>query len=197
MRVWEQAGHSGSLTVKLPADFRATRAVPVNLRGEPAGDAVKIATAVVHLQARRLRSGQFPVGMISDEDRPESWWPTVCDRRGHFGFAEKANAMKREFLTTTGALVLRCLVVALVMVAPPSAQAVWIEDGNPGQCDHRHRVKPVQRGDRPRGIWWTDRECRTGSTITTARRRRCGTARNARADQRSRGLARVAGVGPF
>jgi hypothetical protein len=42
LRVWEQAGHSGSLTVKLPADFRATRALPVNLRGEPAGDAVNI-----------------------------------------------------------------------------------------------------------------------------------------------------------
>jgi hypothetical protein len=43
LRVWEQAGQSGSLTVKLPADFRATRAVPVNLRGEPAGDALEIA----------------------------------------------------------------------------------------------------------------------------------------------------------
>jgi alpha-mannosidase len=42
LRVWEQAGHSGSLTVKLPADFRAARAVPVNLRGEPDGDAMKI-----------------------------------------------------------------------------------------------------------------------------------------------------------
>ena len=42
LRVWEQAGNSGSLTVNLPADFKATRAVPVNLRGEPAGDAVKI-----------------------------------------------------------------------------------------------------------------------------------------------------------
>jgi hypothetical protein len=30
------------LTVKLPADFRATRALPVNLRGEPAGGAIKI-----------------------------------------------------------------------------------------------------------------------------------------------------------
>jgi hypothetical protein len=43
LRVWEQAGQAGSLTVKLPADFRATRAVPVNLRGEPDGGAIKIA----------------------------------------------------------------------------------------------------------------------------------------------------------
>jgi hypothetical protein len=42
LRVWEQAGNSDSVTVKLPADFQATRAVPVNLRGEPAGDAMKI-----------------------------------------------------------------------------------------------------------------------------------------------------------
>ena len=42
LRVWEQAGHAGLLTVNLPADFSATRAMPVNLRGEPAGDAVKI-----------------------------------------------------------------------------------------------------------------------------------------------------------
>ncbi len=42
LRVWEQAGNSGSLTVRLPADFQAARAVPVNLRGEPAGAPVKI-----------------------------------------------------------------------------------------------------------------------------------------------------------
>ena len=42
LRVWEQAGNSGALTVTLPADFAATRAWPVNLRGEPAGDAVKL-----------------------------------------------------------------------------------------------------------------------------------------------------------
>jgi hypothetical protein len=42
LRVWEQAGDSGSLTVKLPAELRATRAWPVNLRGERAGAAMKI-----------------------------------------------------------------------------------------------------------------------------------------------------------
>jgi hypothetical protein len=42
LRVWEQAGNPGLLTVTLPADFAATRAMPVNLRGEPAGDAVRI-----------------------------------------------------------------------------------------------------------------------------------------------------------
>jgi hypothetical protein len=42
LRVWEQAGHSGKLTVNLPVDFPASRAVPVNLRGEPAGDPMTI-----------------------------------------------------------------------------------------------------------------------------------------------------------
>jgi hypothetical protein len=42
LRVWEQAGEAGSLTVALPAGLQANRAFPVNLRGEPAGDALKI-----------------------------------------------------------------------------------------------------------------------------------------------------------
>jgi alpha-mannosidase len=42
LRVWEQAGQSGSLMVNLPAGISATKAVPVNLRGEPAGDPVEI-----------------------------------------------------------------------------------------------------------------------------------------------------------
>jgi len=42
LRVWEQAGKSGSLTVTLPSGLSATQAVPVNLRGEPAGNPLKI-----------------------------------------------------------------------------------------------------------------------------------------------------------
>ncbi|SPE52933.1 conserved hypothetical protein [Verrucomicrobia bacterium] len=42
LRVWELAGKSGSLTVNLPAGFQPTQAMPVDLRGTPAGDAVKI-----------------------------------------------------------------------------------------------------------------------------------------------------------
>jgi hypothetical protein len=54
LRVWELAGHAGSLTVNLPSDFRAIRAVPVNLRGELAGDAVKIRNG-----AFRFKLGAF------------------------------------------------------------------------------------------------------------------------------------------
>jgi hypothetical protein len=42
LRVWEAAGDSGKLTVKLPAGLDATQALPVNLRGEPEGKPVKI-----------------------------------------------------------------------------------------------------------------------------------------------------------
>ena len=54
LRVWEQAGQSGSLTVNLPADFQAAKAVPVNLRGEPAGDAV-----IIRNGAFRFKLGAF------------------------------------------------------------------------------------------------------------------------------------------
>ena len=39
LRVWEQAGTAGPLTV---SGLRATSATPVNLRGEPAGDAIPV-----------------------------------------------------------------------------------------------------------------------------------------------------------
>ena len=41
LRVWEQAGHSGELTVTLPAKF--TSATAVNLRGEKTGEPRRIA----------------------------------------------------------------------------------------------------------------------------------------------------------
>jgi len=37
LRVWEQAGASGELTVTLPAGAKYTTAAPVNLRGESSG----------------------------------------------------------------------------------------------------------------------------------------------------------------
>ena len=42
LRLWEQAGQRGACEVKLPADCKATRAVPVNLRGEPQGEPLAI-----------------------------------------------------------------------------------------------------------------------------------------------------------
>ena len=42
LRLWEQAGVDGEITVTLPAGSKAAQAQPVNLRGEKAGNAVKI-----------------------------------------------------------------------------------------------------------------------------------------------------------
>ena len=42
LRVWEQSGQSGPLTVTLPTGTKAAKAQPVNLRGEPAGEPIPI-----------------------------------------------------------------------------------------------------------------------------------------------------------
>jgi hypothetical protein len=42
LRLWEQAGDSGKCTIILPEGFAFARAVPVNLRGQKAGNAVPI-----------------------------------------------------------------------------------------------------------------------------------------------------------
>jgi hypothetical protein len=42
LRVWEQGGISGKLTVTLPKAMKVLRAIPVNLRGEKEGDQIKI-----------------------------------------------------------------------------------------------------------------------------------------------------------
>jgi hypothetical protein len=41
LRVWEQAGAGGNLTITLPGNFHT--ATPVNLRGEKCGDALPVA----------------------------------------------------------------------------------------------------------------------------------------------------------
>jgi len=42
LRVWEQAGVSGMLTVSLPQEMRVSKATPVNLRGEKTGEPIRI-----------------------------------------------------------------------------------------------------------------------------------------------------------
>jgi hypothetical protein len=46
LRLWEAAGDPGKLSVKLPAGMKATQAVPVNLRGEPEGQPVKVTNGI-------------------------------------------------------------------------------------------------------------------------------------------------------
>ncbi len=42
LRVWEQSGKSGAVTVTLPNGIKAVKAQPVNLRGERAGDPIPV-----------------------------------------------------------------------------------------------------------------------------------------------------------
>ncbi|MCW1923148.1 hypothetical protein OKA05_11340 [Luteolibacter arcticus] len=42
LRLWEQAGGEGAVTITLPKGFKATKAHPVDLRGQRAGDSMKI-----------------------------------------------------------------------------------------------------------------------------------------------------------
>jgi hypothetical protein len=42
LRVWEQTGKSGDLTVEFPEETKFTHAIPVNLRGEEIGDRIPI-----------------------------------------------------------------------------------------------------------------------------------------------------------
>lgn len=51
LRLWEQAGDSGAVTITLPPGLEATRATPVNLRGEPEGKAI------------RIRNGRFKIDL--------------------------------------------------------------------------------------------------------------------------------------
>lgn len=53
LRVWEQAGTSGTLTVTLPKGVTASQATPVNLRGEVKGDPVAV------------KSGKFEVDLAA------------------------------------------------------------------------------------------------------------------------------------
>ena len=42
LRVWEQAGVSGTITVTLPDGLEVSKAMPVNLRGETRGGPVQM-----------------------------------------------------------------------------------------------------------------------------------------------------------
>jgi hypothetical protein len=59
LRVWEVAGDSGDLTVTLPAGLKATRANPVNLRGESEGEPVKIKNNSFTIQLHAFAPGSF------------------------------------------------------------------------------------------------------------------------------------------
>jgi hypothetical protein len=57
LRVWEQAGISGKLTVTIPGKF--TTATPVNLRGEKTGEPVKFATGKLVFDLKAYAPASF------------------------------------------------------------------------------------------------------------------------------------------
>ena len=59
LRVWEQGGVSGDLTIALPVGKTFTTAQPVNLRGEKTGTPIKIKRGKVLVQSPRLRAGKL------------------------------------------------------------------------------------------------------------------------------------------
>jgi len=63
LRVWEVAGDSGNLAIKLPGGMNATRALPVNLRGEPEGSPIKIKNHSFQVRLNAFAPGSFVFDM--------------------------------------------------------------------------------------------------------------------------------------
>jgi len=59
LRVWEQAGESGSLTLYLPAGLKVTKAVPVNLRGEIKGEPVPVRAGKIEFELGAYAPASF------------------------------------------------------------------------------------------------------------------------------------------
>lgn len=59
LRVWEQAGLSGDLTVTLPAAAKFTTATPVNLRGETSGAPLKITAGKLAIRLNAYAPASF------------------------------------------------------------------------------------------------------------------------------------------
>jgi hypothetical protein len=59
LRVWEQTGVSGNLTVTLPVGAKFTTATPVTLRGEKTGEPVKITDGNLVFQLKAYAPASF------------------------------------------------------------------------------------------------------------------------------------------
>jgi hypothetical protein len=59
VRVWEQAGLSGEVIVTLPSGFKATRAQPVSLRGEKAGNQIEIRQGIMKFNLKAYAPASF------------------------------------------------------------------------------------------------------------------------------------------
>jgi hypothetical protein len=59
LRVWEQSGRSGEITVTLPAGLKATQATPVTLRGERLGKPVAVGSGTFKFQLPAFSPASF------------------------------------------------------------------------------------------------------------------------------------------
>jgi hypothetical protein len=59
LRVWEQAGAAGELLVTLPAGAKFTTAMPVNLRGEKAGELKQVSNGKIALNLGAYAPASF------------------------------------------------------------------------------------------------------------------------------------------
>jgi len=59
VRLWEQAGVSGEVTVKLPKGMKASKMTPVNLRGEPTGKSRHIWLGKIKVELKAFAPASF------------------------------------------------------------------------------------------------------------------------------------------
>lgn len=59
LRVWEQAGKSGEITLTLPDGLNVTEAVPVNLRGETKGEPLTVKSGKIHFSLGKYAPASF------------------------------------------------------------------------------------------------------------------------------------------
>lgn len=59
LRVWDQSGVSGKLEIALPANFAATKAHPVNLRGENTGEPIPVVAGKITIDLKAYAPASF------------------------------------------------------------------------------------------------------------------------------------------
>ena len=68
LRLWELAGASGEVLVRLPEGMHATRAMPVNLRGEAAGEQIPVKEGVFRFDLKAFAPASFVLAMNREGD---------------------------------------------------------------------------------------------------------------------------------
>ncbi|MCY1719387.1 hypothetical protein OU798_03490 [Prolixibacteraceae bacterium Z1-6] len=59
LRVWEQAGDSGELTITIPSEVKINKAQPVNLRGEKTGDSIAVKNGMFRFNLGKYAPASF------------------------------------------------------------------------------------------------------------------------------------------